>query len=74
MINAHQRNKDYYGGETMPEGTKDCSSCGWHGKEEQFKYGLCLSCAPDDEEEERYRRMRYDNEEEERYCRMNDDY
>lgn len=44
MINAHKRNKDYYGGETMPEGTQDCNSCGWHGLTKYFRYGLCNSC------------------------------
>lgn len=44
MVNAHARNKEYYGGETMPEGMRDCNSCGWYGKEEYFRYGLCSCC------------------------------
>lgn len=44
MVNAHKRNKEYYGGEVMPEGTADCNSCGWHSTKNNFKYGLCNSC------------------------------
>lgn len=49
MINAHAANKAKYGGETMPEGMEDCSSCGWYGKESHFTYGLCPACAPDED-------------------------
>jgi len=54
MIDAHKASKDYYGGEVMPEGMKDCNSCGWYGKAEYFKYGLCGSCAPWDEDEDKF--------------------
>lgn len=40
----HKASKDYYGGETMPEGVEDCNCCGWTSKEENFRYGLCSFC------------------------------
>lgn len=65
MVNSYKASKDYYGGETMPEGMKDCNSCGWYGKEENFKYGLCISCAPWDEDEDNFDYEAYDKSERE---------
>ena len=65
MINAHKASKDHYGGETMPDGMKDCNSCGWYGKEGNFKYGLCPSCAPWDEEMDNFNHRDYDESENE---------
>lgn len=65
MINSHKASKDYYGGEVMPEGMKDCNSCGWYGKEGNFKYGLCGSCAPWDEDEDNFDYEAYNQSERE---------
>lgn len=71
MINAHKANKDYYGGETMPEGMRDCNSCGWYDKESNFKYGLCSSCGVDDNEDEiDYGFSEQEDKEYEEYLRM----
>ena len=70
-INAHKRDKDYYGGETMPEGMRDCNSCGWYGEEKYFAYGLCSSCGPDDSEDDFYE-SRYDSYQYKQFNKTND--